>query len=72
MLSEAHRRRLRRFTYLLETNIHLPLKIAKTRLKTQMRAPHFFTLNSTHGDCMCGIMVLWNLQIIEHTRILST
>lgn len=42
------------------------------RLKSQNRALHFFTLNSTHGACMYDIIELWNLQIIEHTRILST
>ena len=53
-------------------NMRLPLKIAKTRLKTQIRAPHFFALSSTHGTCMYDIIELWNLQIIEHTHILLT
>lgn len=72
MLSEAHRRRLRRFTYFLETIYVYHLKSLKHVLKRKKRAPHFFILSSTHGACMYGIIELWNLQIIEHTRILST
>lgn len=57
--------------HLLGINIRLCLKIAKKYLKSQIKAYVFLTITSIHDVITHGIIMVWNLKIIEHKHILS-
>lgn len=58
--------------HLLKINIRPTLKIAKKCLKSQIKACLFLTITSIHDVHTHGIILVWNLKIIEHKHILST
>ena len=58
--------------HLIGINIRLCLEIAKKCLKSQIKECMFLTIKSIHDVHTHGIILVWNLKIIEHKHILST